>query len=152
MAFCLSGLNWTECIFLSEKKLKMACKMNQSRECKNQAKTIAMDLFRHMPRESLLLNWHSAGPLKVDGHQSTYQHGNLFAALKNNPSSLFKVWFNALQNFHFVNYTCFICRLHFLAQQMDSIFVLTRNARSQCYSNQGCPAGSFRGCHPHTFL
>ena len=108
----------------------MACKMNQSWEYKNQAKTIAMNLFRYMLRESLLLNRHSACLFKVDGRQSMYQQDNLFAVLKNNPSSLFKVWFNAFQNFQFMNYTCFICRLHFLARQMDFILVLTRNARS----------------------
>lgn len=89
-----------------------------------------MNLFKHMPRESLLLNRHSACLLEVDGHQSTYQQGNLFAVLKNNLSSLFKASFNAFQNFHFMNGTCFICWLHFLAWQTDFIFVLTRNARS----------------------
>ena len=61
MAFCLSGLNWTECIFLSEKKKKhWKWPAKWITGVQKSSKNKAMNLFKHMPRESLLLNRHSA--------------------------------------------------------------------------------------------
>lgn len=58
--------------------------------CKNQQKQQNGCSEAHAGKSSAdTLN----SPLKVDGHQATYQHGNLFAALRKMTLLIFKVWF-----------------------------------------------------------
>lgn len=134
---------------LSEGRLKVVCRMNWEiwKANKNNSKAIVEAYAWGSP----LLTRHSTCLLKDDRHQITWQEDNLFPVLKNSPSLLLRVWFNAFQIFHSMNCTYFLAASTFWhGRQISALSLLEMPNHSAMAT--GAVAGSFQGCHPHKFF
>lgn len=139
------------CIFMSEGKLKMVCKMDWG-IWKPNKNSNSNAIVQVCAQGGPLLHRHSPYLLKVDRYQITCQEDNLFAVLKkNSPFLLFKDWFDAFQIFHFMNCTYFLAASAFWhGRQIVALSSLEMPDHSAMAT--GAVPGSFQGCHPHTFF